>query len=123
MRSSDSAVVLVGHGSRRAGFERAFRKVARVLQKGLSGTRVVCAYLEINAPSIPQAIDACVKAGARRVKVLPYFLLAGRHAREHLPEIVRAANARHHSRARVMLCSEIGFDKRIVDVLLERLAK
>lgn len=114
-------MVLVGHGSKVPGFERAMRRTARALEKRLAGTRVNPAFLEINSPSIPDAVDACVAAGAKTVKILPYFLLTGRHVREDIPAIAKAARLRHRGRARIVLCSYLGFDPKIVDVLLKRL--
>jgi sirohydrochlorin cobaltochelatase len=112
--------VLVGHGSRVPGFERAMRRAARALEKRLGETPVHPAFLEINAPTIGEAVDACVAAGARTVKILPYFLLTGRHVREHIPQMARAARKRHRGRAKIVLCPYLGFNPKIVDVLLQR---
>lgn len=111
----------MGHGSKAAGFERAMLRAARALGRRLGKTPVNAGYLEINSPSIGDAVDACVRAGARTVKILPYFLLTGRHVREHIPQIVRAARKRHRGRARIVLCPYLGFDPKIVDVLERRL--
>ena len=114
-------MVLVGHGSRRAGFEVALKKVARAFQKKSPRARVLCAYLEINTPSIHQAIDACVADGARQVKVLPYFLLTGNHVRDDIPRIVGKARRKYRGRARILLCPYLGFHNKIVDVVTQRL--
>lgn len=106
--------MLVGHGSKAAGFDRAMKRVAREL--GAS-----CAYLEINEPSIGDAIDRAVKNGAKKVRVLPYFLLTGRHVTEHIPAIVREAQARHRRKASIRLCPYLGYDARIVGVAKDRL--
>jgi len=44
--------------------------------------------LEIAEPSIPQGIESCIKKGASEVLILPYFLAAGRHVLEDIPDIV-----------------------------------
>lgn len=97
------------------------RRAARALEKRLGNARVHAAFLEINEPSIDQAVDACVAQGIREIKILPYFLLTGRHVREHIPKIVLAARRRHRGRAKIVLCPYLGFDPKIVDVLLQRL--
>lgn len=97
------------------------RRAARALEKRLGGTPVSAAFLEINSPSIGEAVDRCAAAGARTVSILPYFLLTGRHVREDIPKIAREARARHKGRARIVLCPYLGFDPKIVDVLLRRL--
>lgn len=121
MKVVSTAVVLVGHGSRVPGFETAMKRLARALQKRLGGMPVRPAFLEINSPSIGEAIDACVASGAKIVNVLPYFLLTGRHVREDIPRLVREAQSRHGRNARIRVRPYLGFDRRILEVLVDRL--
>lgn len=89
------------------------RRVARKL-----GAR--CAYLEINTPSIPEAIDRAARAGSRDIRVLPYFLLTGRHVLEDIPRIILEAKKKHPKTA-IRLCPYLGYDERIVAVARDRL--
>ena len=82
---------------------------------------VVCAYLEINKPSISDAILRAVRKGAREVRILPYFLLEGKHVVRDIPMIVRQARARHGAKVRIRLCPYLGYDTRIVSVVRDRL--
>jgi sirohydrochlorin ferrochelatase len=109
----------VGHGSKAAGFDTAMKRVLRDL--GRAGARARCAYLEINPPSIPEAIRRAVVSGAREIRVLPYFLLSGRHIRRDIPRLVTAARRRWKGKARILLCPYLGYDKRIVEVVKDRL--
>ena len=52
-------------------------------------------FLELAQPLIPDAIDRCVKQGATRIVVIPYFLSAGRHVHEDIPAEVDKARAMH----------------------------
>ena len=113
------AVVLVGHGSKAKDFDGAMKKVARALRKGPFAS-VCCAYLEINSPSIPEAVESAVRDGSREVRVLPYFLLSGRHIREDIPRIVSEERGRWKNKAKIVLCPYLGFDPRIVEVVRER---
>ena len=56
---------------------------------------VATAFLELAEPSIPQAIDDAVKAGATRLTIMPYFLSAGRHVEEDVPAIINTAIKRY----------------------------
>lgn len=124
MRSSKAkAVVLVGHGSRARGFSAAMKKVAADLSAAPELGRVVCAYLEITPPSIPDAIARCVEEGAREVRVLPYFVLSGRHVKEDMPRIVAEARKKHGRRARIILCPYLGYDKRMVQLARKRISQ
>lgn len=121
MKSSDRAVVLAGHGSRTRGFSAAMRRVARDLAADGGFGRIICAYLEIARPSIAEAIDRAVAAGAAEVRVLPYFVLSGRHVKEHFPAIAAAARKKHGRRARIILCPYLGYDKKVVSLTKERI--
>ncbi len=120
VRSSNPAVVLVGHGSKAKAFDGAMKRVAASLRKGAFSS-VRCAYLEITAPSIPEAIGRAVREGARDVRVVPYFVLSGRHIREHIPQIVAGERARWKGKAKIVLCPYLGYDERIVAVVKDRL--
>lgn len=112
--------MLVGHGSKAARFDGAMKRVASRLRRGPYRS-VRCAYLEITSPSIPDAVRAAVEKGAREVRLLPYFVLSGRHIRQDIPRIVSAEKKRWKGRARVILCPYLGFDERIVSVVKDRL--
>jgi sirohydrochlorin ferrochelatase len=110
------AVVLVGHGSRVRGFERPMRRLAERLRSGPYAA-VRCAYLELARPSVSEAVDALARAGARRVTIVPYFLLGGRHVTEDIPEAVRLAKRRHRGNVVIALAPYLGFHERLVAVV------
>ena len=116
------AVILVGHGSKAGGFDGAMKRVASRLRRGPFSS-VRCAYLEITSPSIADAVDASVRAGAEEVRVVPYFVLSGRHIREHIPAIVSVQRKRWRKAAKIVLCPYLGYDERIVEVVKERIRR
>lgn len=95
-------------------------QVARRLRLG-SFREVTCAYLEINPPSIPEALLRAVRRGARDIRVLPYFVLAGNHVREDIPRIVRFEARRWKRKAKIRLCPYLGYHEKIVSVVKERI--
>lgn len=117
-----TSVVIVGHGSKMRGFEAPMKKVARDLFKSGRYRQVIPAYLEITPPSIAEAIKNCVKNGALRVKVLPYFLLLGGHVTQDIPSIVALEKKKYASQAAVQLCPYLGYDPKISAVAKKRLA-
>ena len=124
MRSSKAkpvAVVLVGHGSKTRGFDTAMRQVVLALKRGRIFNEVRCAFLEAAEPSIPDAIDRCVERGAREVRVLPYFVLTGKHVTRDIPKIIAQAVKCHRNRAKIVLCPYLGYHSKIVSVVKERL--
>ena len=121
MRLSKPSVLLVGHGSKAAGFDAAMQKVAKSLRREKVYREVLCAFLEVSPPSIPDAIEALVQKGACEVRVLPYFVLSGKHVTRDIPRIVSEAARKHRGRARVALCPYLGYHPDIVSVVKQRL--
>ena len=109
------AVVVAAHGSRAPAANEAHEALVEALA-GSVDVRVSPGFLELAAPSIPDAIDAAVAAGARTVLVLPYFLHPGRHLTEDLPQIVDDATARHPDRE-IRLLGSFGADPSLTEVL------
>jgi sirohydrochlorin ferrochelatase len=117
LRSSKPSVILVGHGSKLRGFDWAMKRVAKSLKKGPFAC-VICAYLEITKPSIPQAVKKALRFSSE-VRLVPYFLLSGRHINEHIPQIA-ADERKKWPKAKIVLRPYLGFDERIADVVKER---
>ena len=110
------AVVLFGHGSRDPAWRAPMDAVARRIRELSPGTLVACAFLELQAPDFAAAIADLAQAGAQRITVLPMFLGVGKHAREDLPALVKAANATHPGLAIDVLPS-VGERQDVVDLL------
>jgi sirohydrochlorin ferrochelatase len=79
-------------------------------------------YLECNEPAIPDAIDACVAAGATSVVAVPYFLHTGTHVAEDLPSLLDAARERHPG-VDFRLGAYIGRSPAVSDILADRARK
>lgn len=51
--------------------------------------------MELAEPSIEQAFDRCVAAGADKIVLHPFFLSPGRHVTSDIPALMEAAALRH----------------------------
>lgn len=82
------SLLIVAHGSRRqASNEEVVDLAKRVAQQASHDFHYVsAAFLEIAEPSIPDALECCVQQGATEVVIFPYFLAAGRHVVDDIPE-------------------------------------
>ena len=114
--------MLVGHGSKTRGFDKSMRRVEKMLKKGGRYFDVRCGFLEAAEPSIPRAIRECIDRGAKEVRVLPYFVLSGKHVMSDIPRIVADAARRHRS-AKIVLRPYLGYHSKIVSVVKERLGR
>lgn len=113
-----TALVVVAHGSRAAASNDAHLATTAALDQ-LVPARVVAGFLELAEPSIGEAIDQVVGAGASSVLVLPHFLYPGRHLTEDIPAIVATASERHSSTA-IRLLPASGSGQAMLDLLADQ---
>ncbi len=113
------AYVMIAHGSREAESNRAFLSVASRLAASTKKP-VIGAFLELAAPSIPEALGTAVRKGAREIVVIPLMLFPGRHAVLDIPTLVRET-ARRHPKVRFHLKKALAFHPRFLSFLKELL--
>lgn len=114
------SLLLIAHGSRREASNQEVRELTDRLAQ-VAGERfdlVLPAFLELAEPNIQGGVDRCVAAGATSVKVVPYFLSAGRHVAADIPEELAKARCRHSGVA-ILACDYLGRHKAIPDILLK----
>ena len=110
------AIVLFGHGSRDPQWRAPMDEVARRIRARVAQVEVRCAFLELEAPVLADAVADLVDAGVDAIRVVPMFLGAGRHAREDLPRLVE--QCRHeHPTATIELQPFVGEDARLLDLV------
>lgn len=111
------AVILVDHGSRRAEANEHLEEIAAALRKERPDWVFWTAHLEVCRPTVGEAVDRAVAAGARRVVVHPFFLLPGRHTREDVPRLVESARERHPAIS-IQMTDPIGVAPELVSLIV-----
>ncbi|WP_460064211.1 sirohydrochlorin chelatase [Streptomyces sp. YKOK-I1] len=115
---SDVTVLLVGRGSTDPDANAEVHKAARLLWEGRGYAGVETAFVSLAAPDVPSGLDRCVRLGARRIVVLPYFLFTG-----ILPDRVRRQTegwAAAHPEVEVRSADVIGPEPELLDLVMER---
>lgn len=84
-------IVIVDHGSRRPASNKMLEEFVAAFEQGAEFDIVEPAHMELAEPSIPTAFGNCVRRGATRIIVCPYFLLPGKHWDQDIPEITAKA--------------------------------
>ncbi len=113
------ALLIVDHGSKRREANDMLPKLAEMLRKKSDFRIVSHAHMELAEPSIQQAFDACVVAGAKEIIVHPYFLGPGRHSTHDIPRMVAEAAAKHPG-VSFLITEPLGLHTKIGEVILER---
>jgi len=107
------------HGSPRPQSNRdMFAVVEQVRTRGEFG-HVEVGFMELNEPTIPEAIERCVATGATQIIAVPYFLHAGTHVADDLPSLLEAAAARYPD-VEFLMGDYLGHDALIADVIRDR---
>ncbi|MGW5233701.1 sirohydrochlorin chelatase [Streptomyces nodosus] len=115
---SEVTVLLVGRGSTDPDANAEVHRAARLLWEGRGYAGVETAFVSLAAPDVPSGLDRCVRLGARRIVVLPYFLFTG-----ILPERVRRQTedwAAAHPATEVRSAEVIGPEPELLDLVMER---
>ena len=113
------SLLLVAHGSRRAESNAEIALVAESLNSRVSAqyAQTAYAFLELAEPSIQDGIDTLVTNGATDITILPYFLSAGRHVHEDVPEIIHMKQQQYND-VNIHIAPYIGEADEMIDVLV-----
>lgn len=115
------ALLLIAHGSRvqdsNLEIARLCSKLAQYSAAHGSNYQVVRhAFLELAEPSIPFVIDGLVADGASAITILPYFLAAGRHVGEDIPNIVKAKRQQYRQ-LKLVQAAHLGTAEQLIPIL------
>ncbi|WP_181444645.1 sirohydrochlorin chelatase [Bacillus sp. 03113] len=75
--SSDTAIVLLGRGGSDPDANSDVYKISRLLWEKTKYELVEPAFMGVTAPLVDEGISRCIKLGAKKVIILPYFLFTG----------------------------------------------
>lgn len=114
--SPRSAVLLFAHGSRDPVWRQPMEAVARQIAASAPDIAVCCAYLELCAPTLPDAVEALVGNGVVEISIVPMFLGVGKHAREDLPLLVEQLRLQYPTVC-FILQRPVGEDSRLLATL------
>lgn len=119
-------VILVGHGSKERYNMDAIKYFAVKLKPKYP--YVGYAFIQINGPSLKEALSEAVGAGVDEIVIQPVFLTRGVHVDQDIPKIIGIPSGARSSemefgtkRVRVLLSDPIGPDDRILDILSDRI--
>ena len=88
--SQPRGVMLVGHGTRDPVGTHQFFQLGERLSQTLAPVPVESCLLEFQHPTIPDAWRSLVQRGVRHIHVAPLLLFAAGHAKQDIPNVLRA---------------------------------
>jgi sirohydrochlorin cobaltochelatase len=120
-RDKDTAVLVLGRGSSDADSNGELFKITRFLWEQVPVKNVEASFIGVTEPSYSEGLDRCLRLGAKRIVVLPYFLFTGVLIKriEEITAVFAAANPE----VRVDLAGYFGFHPELIELVLERAAE
>ncbi|MBP1962073.1 sirohydrochlorin chelatase [Paenibacillus aceris] len=73
----ETALLIVGRGSSDADANSDLFKISRLFWEKLQVKWVETAFIGVTAPLMDEGVERCLKLGAKKVIILPYFLFTG----------------------------------------------
>jgi sirohydrochlorin ferrochelatase len=120
--TAKTALLVLVHGSPRPVANNEMFRVLDELQTRPDAAgffKVQAGFMECNEPSIPDAIEECVGAGATRIVAVPYFLHTGTHVCDDLPTLLEQAQERY-LHVTFLMGDYIGLSPRLTNILEAR---
>ncbi|XP_047317815.1 sirohydrochlorin ferrochelatase, chloroplastic-like [Impatiens glandulifera] len=113
-------IIIVDHGSRRKESNLMLDEFVAMFRNKTGYPIVEPAHMELAEPSIKDAFSLCVKQGAKRVVVSPFFLFPGRHWHQDIPSLTAEA-AKEHLGVSYIITAPLGLHELLVDVVNDRM--
>ena len=87
---------------------------------------VEIAFMSINTPTVPEAIDAIAKKGVSKIVLIPAFLAPGVHTTRDIPQLIGVKESEPQLKQRgieLIYGEPLGSDERIAEILEEKALK
>ena len=117
-----TGLLLMAHGSPDPRSNQPIEAVAERVRAAGRYAHVVVCFMELNEPSVADAIDALAAQGVRWLIAVPFFLQLGGHVVEDLPAIVAEACTRHPTTP-IALAGHLAYDPLLLSVIADRVAE
>jgi len=86
-------IILYAHGARDPRWAEPFEQLLARIRELEPGIPARLAFLEHLEPNLTNAVQALVRQGVRRIRIVPLFFGRGGHLREDFPRHLEAARA------------------------------
>jgi sirohydrochlorin cobaltochelatase len=90
---SRDALVLFAHGARDPRWSASLHALAAAIRTRAGGASVRVAFLELQSPTLTEALEAAASEGALRIHVVPVFWAGAGHVENDLPPILASFRA------------------------------
>lgn len=118
-KHEDTAILLVARGGSDPYANGDFYKITRLLWEKLDVPIVESAFMGVTTPSVEQGVERCIRLGAKKIVILPYFLFTG-ILMERMAKMVQQFTVQYEN-VDILLANYFGYHPNLKKVLLERM--
>lgn len=118
-KHDDTAVLLIARGGSDPYANGDFYKITRLLWEKLDVPIVESAFMGVTTPSVEQGVERCIRLGAKKIVMLPYFLFTG-VLMERMAKMVQQFTEQYED-VDFLLANYFGYHPNLKKVLLERM--
>lgn len=119
-----TSLLIVAHGSRRAEsnleIQQLAASIAEIAIKDYFS--IDYAFLELAEPSISDIIDKYWHNGVQHIVLVPYFLSAGRHVQQDIPQQISAKQAQYPD-LKITIINHLGAAPEMANLVLSMVKK
>ena len=90
-----TAVIILGHGSRTGDADSSIKRVAADVKASGGFELVAHAFLQYMQPRPEAVVEQCVRTGATKIVIVPFFLQPGAHMTKDVPALASLMRTRH----------------------------
>ena len=127
---SKKGLLLVGHGSSLPYNKQIVEETARMVSRKDPGYIVKSAFMNMNRPTIREALDEFKKEDVDSIIVVPLFLARGVHINKDIPEVLglkegsyRGSLLKNGSEIPLVYADPIGSDPLLAELMLKNAAR
>lgn len=114
----DTALLIVGRGSSDPDANSDLFKISRLVWERFKVKYVETAFIGVTAPLVDEGVERCLRLGAKRVVLVPYFLFTGVLIKR-MEALIGELAERHPDRT-FALAGYFGFHPKLQELLAER---
>ncbi len=115
---NEDAVLIVGRGSSDPDANSDLCKITRLLFEKIPAGIVETCYIGVTEPDFAKGVERCVKLGAKRIFILPYFLFTGILIKRM--EAMTEEFSKQYPEIPLVLADYFGFHDNLVTILHDR---
>ncbi|WP_019241189.1 MULTISPECIES: sirohydrochlorin chelatase [Bacillus] len=117
----ETAILLIARGGSDPDANSDFYKISRLLWEKLDVKYIENAFMGVTSPSVDEGIERCLKLGAKKIIMLPYFLFTG-VLMERMADW-KDIYEKQYPECEFVLAEYFGYDPKLQIILQDRVAE